>query len=1171
MAKVASANAAALFAGGVAVGSGLLMLARSMAQTQGAQPVLPRSATAAKRSKPEALPVEMPEDEHVDVVLDAVDSKGVGPAAEREPLDLEKLGAMGLPRSDDKPVPAAKHGDTRMNLSAPHTDVIVESECAEIEDASALRSGAQVIDMLAYKHSDAVFVYESAASGNFGAYSEMQARDQPRDAIPHVFSMQARAGAGGAIAGYLAGISEDARQEPSRGAVTVLTNASGLQAMAPALAAIPAKQASSLVLQVSSASHAADSLRITNDYATVMSAASLLGDNGFTVVFSSSRQDAANVAQYAYARRERGPILHVFDGAYAARERGRIELGTADANADPPPFAYTGPSSPETVLLLPNGSLALKARASLLSLPPALRKKIGVVSARVVRPWNGADLREAVPQSVKSVRVLEETSFAAGGVLYTDVLGSALQGELGAQAPVVQLAALTPGEELTASAWAQLLYRAADKTTDPLSVRDAAQHADGERAAPVDLLTLSRSQLVTFIGSEKGLSATAAEQLAGAVAKALPSTHVRLLARYDNFGASGVVRADIVLSEGHESDVPVDMLAGESQSHLLVLSEAGAVLRGFDVFASLRPHCAVFVNVNGWSGDDLDAELSAADKRTLATRAASVSFADVPQLADDLSVPELKALVLVAASAKTVRNEMNATLYACLSKITEQEPFNSKTAAAETQVVPLAYDVDAWAKADSDEPQTERPLHLQYNSFGPSAFDASGDASQVAVRATWALAAWQMLFREAYALDDQALRPDLPEKTWNVEVTVNKRLTPADYDRNVFHLELSTAGTDLHYAVGEALGVHGWNDDAEVHEFIDWSGLNPEEVVSAPSVTCPGRFETRTVFQVLQQNLDLFGKPPKSFFGELGKLVASKDEARWLRFISSAEGSSTFKKLSESETVTYADVLRMFPSTRANIDWLMQNVELIKPRHYSIASAEAAVGDSVHLLVVTVDWKTPRGSPRFGQCTRYLASLTKGTKVTVSLKPSVMKLPPIDSQPIIMAGLGTGAAPFRAFIQARAVKRAQGVDVGPLLYYFGSRYQSAEYLYGEELEAYLQDGLLTHMGLAFSRDTAKKVYVQHKIKEDGRMLAEHLVPELKNGPPSPGSAGKKRSADDVEDGEKGIFTLCGPVWPVPDIHEALVESFIEYGWTKEQAEAKLDELKEHERYVLEVY
>jgi sulfite reductase (NADPH) flavoprotein alpha-component len=50
-----------------------------------------------------------------------------------------------------------------------------------------------------------------------------------------------------------------------------------------------------------------------------------------------------------------------------------------------------------------------------------------------------------------------------------------------------------------------------------------------------------------------------------------------------------------------------------------------------------------------------------------------------------------------------------------------------------------------------------------------------------------------------------------------------------------------------------------------------------------------------------------------------------------------------------------------------------------------------------------------------------------------------------------MVGLGTGAAPFRAFLQHRSLLVSQGVPVGPVYYYFGSRHRSQEYLYGEEV------------------------------------------------------------------------------------------------------------------------
>ena len=151
-------------------------------------------------------------------------------------------------------------------------------------------------------------------------------------------------------------------------------------------------------------------------------------------------------------------------------------------------------------------------------------------------------------------------------------------------------------------------------------------------------------------------------------------------------------------------------------------------------------------------------------------------------------------------------------------------------------------------------------------------------------------------------------------------------------------------------------------------------------------------------------------------------------------------------------------------------------------------------------------------------------------------------------QPLIMAGLGTGAAPFRAFLQYRAHQAAQGVAVGPVYYYFGSRHQSQEYLYGEEIEAFILDGTITRAGLAFSRDGPRKVYIQHKMREDGADLARMLWDE------------------------RGVFYLCGPTWPVPDVYEALVDALVPHAdVSREQAGAFLEGLKEEERYVLEVY
>ncbi len=132
-------------------------------------------------------------------------------------------------------------------------------------------------------------------------------------------------------------------------------------------------------------------------------------------------------------------------------------------------------------------------------------------------------------------------------------------------------------------------------------------------------------------------------------------------------------------------------------------------------------------------------------------------------------------------------------------------------------------------------------------------------------------------------------------------------------------------------------------------------------------------------------------------------------------------------------------------------------------------------------------------------------------------------------------------------MQHRAVLAAEKKPAGPLLYYFGSRHRHEEYLYGEEIEAYLASSVLTQAGLAFSRDQKQKVYIQHKMRED----ASRLVKMLRK--------------------DKGVFYLCGPTWPVPDVYATLVGAMVlEEGGSEEAAGEYLESLKEEERYVLEV-
>jgi len=327
-------------------------------------------------------------------------------------------------------------------------------------------------------------------------------------------------------------------------------------------------------------------------------------------------------------------------------------------------------------------------------------------------------------------------------------------------------------------------------------------------------------------------------------------------------------------------------------------------------------------------------------------------------------------------------------------------------------------------------------------------------------------------------------------------------------------------------------------------------GLNAEDIVEVPSREDPSVLETRTVYQSLVQNIDIFGKPQKRFYEALADFATEENEKKELLTLGGPEGGAEFKRRAEVDTITYADILLEFQSAHPSFHDIARIVSPMKRREYSIASSQAVSPTTVALMIVVVGWVDPKGRDRFGQATRYLSKLPLGAKVTASVKPSVMKLPTKDTAPLIMAGLGTGLAPFRAFVQYRAMQKAAGKEIGSILLYMGSRHQREEYLYGEEWEAYQDAGVITLLGRAFSRDQPQKIYIQDRMRQTLDDIVQAYIKE------------------------QGAFYLCGPTWPVPDVTEVLEEAIArdaKVQGKKVDPRKEIERLKEDLRYVLEVY
>ncbi|TCD62729.1 hypothetical protein EIP91_006454 [Steccherinum ochraceum] len=1020
---------------------------------------------------------------------------------------------------------------------------------------SPVVSASTVIERIASRASttSTVFIYDLAEQAGFGALTQSWARSDSTTAP--VVNLQTRAGAGLSLVGRLS--QSSSKTAASNAVLTAYNTPTGLASMMYSLSYVPAPTPTSrLIIQVPTVTPVGETFALSPTLAPFTPALAILPE-AFTVLLSATAQEAVDLAALSY-RLTSTHVIHIFDHHGTARELGQdfsLTLPTVPSEASVEgslarigyrPFDYTGDADASTIVVALNGPLAQAAKAVAARTPG-----FGVVSVRLLRPWKEDALRAVLPSSVKTIYVVDDvpTEYTQGA-LYVDVF-SAVLGSL-VPGPVVKPLRVTPTRLQTFL------------TTPSAFIAFVTGLLPEGQIIPPSQPTGVKKLL--FFSTPNTVHSQVPQAVKSSFSS--PALSVRHLTDHDAFSKPGGTTADriVVSKKGEELQapllfsLPVSSDVGEAD-FVSVLDHN--LLKTHSVASHLKAGAPLLV-VSDWSPEELASNIHPDTVAIVRDRQLHLCTINAKEIAESLAGSSKSTAVV----ENTVAQLAFLRLY--LGQAATEDTvvrLASKTLGDSVKGVPLAkLAARTWASlVEVDLPVPEvtdtKPNPLKLFEFNAIAVD-TGDGDTVVNGAkigSWHDAAKHIIFPSAFTPPvipdaaefprDPALRPEVPEHTFLVTCTVNKRLTPLEYDRNVFHLEFDTRGTGLKYELGEALGVHGWNDTEEVLEFCEWYGVDPNRVITIP---IPGgdstKMHSRTVFQALQQQVDLFGKPGKSFYADLAEYATEKTDQYALRFIASAEGVSTFKKLSEKDTVNYGEILRRYPSARPGIETLCEIIGDIKPRHYSIASAQAVVGDRVDLLVVSVDWVTPSGSPRYGQCTRYLAGLKVGQKVTVSIRPSVMKLPPNDTQPIIMAGLGTGAAPFRAFLQYRAHLASQKIPVGPAYYYFGSRHRSQEYLYGEEIEAFILDGTISRAGLAFSRDQKNKVYIQNLMKQDGKDLVKMLLRE------------------------NGVFYLCGPTWPVPDVHETLVDALGRYeGVEAERAGTFLEELKDEERYVLEVY
>jgi NADPH-ferrihemoprotein reductase len=90
---------------------------------------------------------------------------------------------------------------------------------------------------------------------------------------------------------------------------------------------------------------------------------------------------------------------------------------------------------------------------------------------------------------------------------------------------------------------------------------------------------------------------------------------------------------------------------------------------------------------------------------------------------------------------------------------------------------------------------------------------------------------------------------------------------------------------------------------------------------------------------------------------------------------------------------------------------------------------------------------------------------------------------------MVFVSVGTGLAPMRAFLWERLALKRDGVSLGEAALFNGIRSSSLDYIYRDEIEHFVAEGVLDHVYVARSREVpGQRVYVQNLIREQGALI-----------------------------------------------------------------------------------
>jgi sulfite reductase (NADPH) flavoprotein alpha-component len=363
-------------------------------------------------------------------------------------------------------------------------------------------------------------------------------------------------------------------------------------------------------------------------------------------------------------------------------------------------------------------------------------------------------------------------------------------------------------------------------------------------------------------------------------------------------------------------------------------------------------------------------------------------------------------------------------------------------------------------------------------------------------------------------------------------VRVNYLLTGEGSEKETRHVEL-TLDEGMTYTPGDAVGIIPENRREAVDDVLKALGYKGDErVLDHYKVEI-------SLDEALRTRLGI-GKLARGSVGQYAKLAPNVEG---LKVMVGPENKARAEEYCWGRE--FVDLATDFPGVVTDPQQLFNVLQRLTPRMYSIASSQAQHQDNVQTTVRVIRYDS-HGRNRQGVASGHLGDRAGvGETMPIFLHSNAnFRLPEDSSAPVIMIGPGTGIAPFRAFLEERQAAGAPGDN----WLFFGEQREKMDFLYKEQLQGMVKDGVLKRLDTAFSRDQHNKVYVQDKMQEQSAKLFQWL--------------------------ERGAyFYVCGDATRMAkDVETALLDVIAKgSNGTLEHAAEYLAAMKKQKRYQRDVY